>query len=275
MPTALDHLVETAQSIAAQQLPDGWQIQWCVWADGDDHADITRLTADVFPPTANPERRSPQVHVEMGNTSRHVGPAACRNIALAHATGELVRQLDADDLLLPGALASDITVMAESPELVWCASGTVNLYEDGTSEPWHDTPDPGIIKQGGLYDWFCDGAGIIEIHAATVCARTDAVRSFGGWAGLWPNEDTYVLLMLSELGSGVYRSEPSHVYRFWDGASTASFDADTIDIDPRIVDTANALHQYMKARRRWWAPRKQIVDSDGMLEHQGAVYPYT
>jgi glycosyltransferase involved in cell wall biosynthesis len=46
------------------------------------------------------------------------GPGVTRNVALTRATGELVRNLDHDDILLPGALAG-LIARFDDPEIGW------------------------------------------------------------------------------------------------------------------------------------------------------------
>jgi hypothetical protein len=252
-PLSLGHLAETARSVAAQRLPAGWQIEWCAWADGDSDEQLRGCLAGV--------RSVPGLAVLIGNTSRHMGPAACRNIALAHATGELVRQLDADDLLLPDAIADDIGQMSDLG-LAFCCSGTQNVDDSGEMWPWEGVPEEGYIERRQLYEWWAAGEGLAEIHNGTVCARTELLRLIGGWMDMWPNEDAAVLVMLGELGRGHYRRKHSHVYRFWDGSSTADFDVDTLAQDERLLSTAAAIRQRLAVWRRYCGDAQWAGASD-------------
>jgi hypothetical protein len=58
------------------------------------------------------------------------GPAVARQAALALARGELVQFLDADDLLLPGALADKVAALAAVPDAELCFD-TPRLHTEG------------------------------------------------------------------------------------------------------------------------------------------------
>src|SRR5687768_6367518 len=87
------HLLEAYRSLASQELPDGWAWEWLVQEDGR-----TGVARDVLPPD---ER---VVH----GSGRKGGVAITRNLALSRARGELVKNLDQDDVLTPGVLARDV-----------------------------------------------------------------------------------------------------------------------------------------------------------------------
>jgi glycosyltransferase involved in cell wall biosynthesis len=74
------------ESLAAQALPPGWDWQWLVQEDG-----ASAGARRVLP-------RDDRISVATG---RPFGPGVARTCALARADGELVKVLDADDLLTP------------------------------------------------------------------------------------------------------------------------------------------------------------------------------
>jgi len=246
LPSSSDHLLDCAKSINQLTIPPNWHIQWIVCADG-----TTEEAAPLKPPLID-IMQDAQTELIFHCTTRHVGTAAARNLALAFANGDLVRQLDADDLLFPDAIEKDILTL-QNDHFTYCASGTVNLYEDGEMVEWAGTPDSGPIPQHQLYDWWAHDTHIVEIHTGAVCARTNIVRAVGGWMGIWPNEDTGLLLMLSEMGLGTYRKDPSMVYRFWEGASTSDFFSDTLQENPAFNGSAAAVEQRILAWRQWQA----------------------
>jgi glycosyltransferase involved in cell wall biosynthesis len=82
------HLAEAIQSVLAQTLPPGEII---VVDDGS--TDASAAIAQSF---GAPVRVLAQPNL---------GPAAARNLGLAHATGDLLAFLDADDLWTPNKLA--------------------------------------------------------------------------------------------------------------------------------------------------------------------------
>jgi glycosyltransferase involved in cell wall biosynthesis len=81
---------ETLDSIAAQSYRD-FVVIVADDASADDTAAVARAAG-----------------ARVVATERNVGPAGARNTALAHATGELVAFLDADDLWLPQYLARQV-----------------------------------------------------------------------------------------------------------------------------------------------------------------------
>lgn len=270
-PDADDWLQDCGDSLANQKLPAGWQLQWMLWADEQIPSPETRRTADQI------SRSS--VQVCLGATGRRQGPAVARNLALYASAGQLARQLDADDALVgPTDIEQDIAHMIQHPQHVFRASRTINLYDDGQQHLW-GAPDPdghpipgtevpalGELPQGWVADQLLADNGVVNIHCGAVCFRSLAARACGGWIGIWPNEDTGLLLRLSEAGPGWYDPEhTSHLYRFWPGASTADFYADELDSDTRMIQSLAAIHNFIHTSRmqpswRWhpdmvsWTP---------------------
>ncbi|MDX6650826.1 MAG: hypothetical protein QOJ97_2777 [Solirubrobacteraceae bacterium] len=83
---------EALKSVADQTYDD-WEMIVADDASTDDTASI----AEAFDP-----------RVTVVRSERNVGPAGARNLALAHAQGELVALLDADDYLLPSFLERQV-----------------------------------------------------------------------------------------------------------------------------------------------------------------------
>ena len=90
---AAPHIESAIASVRAQTYSD-WEL--IVVDDGSHDATWELLQAAAGP------------HVRALRTERATGPAAARNLALAQATGELVAFLDADHLLLPRYLESQL-----------------------------------------------------------------------------------------------------------------------------------------------------------------------
>lgn len=272
-PQADDWLAECGESLAQQKLPAGWRLQWMLWTDGKEPSERTQRVADQT------ERAS--VAVRLGATGLHQGPAVARNLALYNSAGKLARQLDADDALVgPTDIEQDISHMLAHPDHVFRASRTVNVYPDGERMLWGqpgpdgqpvpgtEVPIAGELRQGWVADQLLDDDGVVNIHCGAVCFRTLAARACGGWLGIWPNEDTGLLLRLSEAGPGWYDPDHvSHLYRFWDGASTSDFYADELDSDTRMIQSwaavANLIHtSRMQPGWRWepsmadWEPEE-------------------
>ena len=90
----MQFLPEAYASLVDQAMPPGWTWQWLIQEDGSTGAARLQVPAD-------------DDRVSCG-TGRPLGPAIARTLAISRATGELIKVLDSDDVLAPGALARDI-----------------------------------------------------------------------------------------------------------------------------------------------------------------------
>src|SRR2546421_684431 len=113
---SVPYLLDAYESLIAQDLPAGWSWEWLLQEDGQ-----TGAVAAAIP-------HDPRISV---GSARPGGPGVTRTMAMARAQGELVRNLDADDMLLPGAIARDITVLTERPTVGWTTSRLLNWLPDG------------------------------------------------------------------------------------------------------------------------------------------------
>ncbi|MFI9380654.1 glycosyltransferase family 2 protein [Kutzneria sp. NPDC052558] len=197
-----DFLPSTGESVAAQQLPPGWELEWLVQEDGDD------------PHLAEIVEAVPQVRYHANGQQR--GIADTRNLALSRARGDLVRTLDSDDLLLPGALAGPIERFAEHPELHWVAARPRYLDRDGAWFTYFLLLPTGIVRPRLVGDYLMQHR-MCPLHCAGLTMRTASVRALGGWAANPRTEDIELLAALSELTPGYLEPEESWIYRMHDG----------------------------------------------------------
>ena len=100
------YLAEAIESVLAQTWPD---YELLVVDDGS--RDGSRELAQTYV-QAHPERVRLLRHP--GGVNR--GMSATRNLGLAHAQGDLVAFLDADDVWAPGKLAEQVAILDEQPE---------------------------------------------------------------------------------------------------------------------------------------------------------------
>jgi len=263
-PDADSWLPDCGQSLENQLMPDDWQLQWMLWTDGSTPSKHTLQTAH--------NAQQAGVLVSLGATGLHQGPAVARNLALYSCQGKLARQLDADDALVGDhAITQDIEHMQRYPHHVYRASRTINQYQDGMTHVWGapdedgipiagtEVPARGVLSTGWIADQLISNDGVVNIHCGAVCFRTLAARALGGWLGIWPNEDTGLIMRLSEAGPGWYDPDHiSHLYRFWEGASTADFFADELSQDSRIIQSWEAVTSLIHCSRMhdgWqWKP---------------------
>lgn len=217
-PATAQWLPEAHASIAAQELPDGWTVEWHVQCDSAD-PDDTHTVRDLVPDDP---------WVQFG-ASRRGGPATARTMALARTSGSLIKVLDADDVVTPGALSRDITAFSNR-WVGWAASRVLDLADDGTLTPHSDhDPADGRVKSGSAYAYWKQHEFGILVHPATLCVRRWLLFAVGGWMALPASEDTSLLLALDAVSDGWFTAEPGLHYRRWPqqmSASTAHYDRD-------------------------------------------------
>ncbi|MGI8334386.1 glycosyltransferase family 2 protein [Actinomadura scrupuli] len=239
------HLGEAYRSLVEQPLPEGWSWQWIVQEDGRSGKPASCLPAD------------PRISAGSG---RRGGAAIARTMALARATGTLIRALDADDLLPVGTLARDIETLQANPELGWCVSPCLDLLPDGTLVPGPYDPPPGPLPQGLLAEGFA--AGKLPVMGTTLTAHADLVRAVGGWPALPAYEDVALLLACEAVAAGWMNAEAGEIYRKHPRQST-KFSAYR-DPDEIAARTASILARTETLRRsRWqWAPSRMSVQAE-------------
>lgn len=97
------------------------------------------------------------------------GPGAARNRGIALSCGRWIMPLDADDTLLPEALASILAVLKKSDSIDLLVGGHVVLSESGSSVTRLPGPISDNPKRRVLSYLLCHGISIL--HGATVFAR--------------------------------------------------------------------------------------------------------
>ena len=201
-----EYLGETYKSLEAQVLPPGWDWEWLVQQDGPE-GDLTgQLPED--------DRICLRVSKRWG------GQALARNLALARATGALIKVLDADDVLTEGALRRDIATLDQHPDIAYTIARVLNYYPDGTTNRFPENPPPGRISRGTLLPYW-QRHGEPQVHPASLCVHRETLEALGGWMALSTSEDTALLLALNAVSTGYFIGEPGLLYRVWPGQTTA------------------------------------------------------
>jgi glycosyltransferase involved in cell wall biosynthesis len=203
---SVDFLADAYASIVKQDLPDGWTWEWLVQEDGETGEVANALPID--------ERIS-------DGEARRGGPGTARTIALGRSRGSLIKVLDVDDQLTPGALARDIEVLDGLPNIGWTVSGVLDLLEDGSTAPFHSDPPNGALDRGAVFEHWLSHDHHPPVHPATLCARRDLLNVLGGWMALPASEDTGLLVALSVISDGYFIAEPGMLYRIWPGQATS------------------------------------------------------
>ena len=194
-----EHLLAAYDSILQQEMPRGWTWQWAVQVDGDP-ADAV---ADILP-------ADPRVSVGGGRRS---GECSTRNLALARAAGELIKVLDADDMLPPGTLARDIAVLAAEPDVGWTTSRVLDLLPDGSTVGFDQDPPAGRLERGTVLAHWRAHNYRASVHPATLCIRRQLVMALGGWMALPGSGDTGLLLAANAITPGWFNAGTGLLYR--------------------------------------------------------------
>ncbi len=196
-PTA-EFLPEAIESVAVQELPPGWVLEWIFQEDGDKPG-----LAGFFESVEYAQHES---------NGAQLGVATTRNLALARATGDLVQVLDQDDILLPGALGTLIPLFEREP-IHWAIGQADDLMPSGQRVAWESAMPYGVLEPGAVNRWASEHGGNWPIHCANLMMRTSSVRALGGW-GAGPTDDDLILFAaLSELTPGYNVDAVTWLYR--------------------------------------------------------------
>ncbi|WP_228986583.1 MULTISPECIES: glycosyltransferase [unclassified Micromonospora] len=203
---SIEHLPGAYESLAKQDMPPGWDWQWLVQEDGQ-----TGALVDVLPD-------DPRISL---GTGRAGGPGVARTLALSRVSGQLIKVLDADDQLTPGALARDIAAFDAHPQIGWTTSRVLDLLPDGSTAGWDKDPAGGVIDRGAVLAFWQANDYRASVHPATLCLRRELVFALGGWMALPASEDTGLLLAANAVSEGYFTREYGLLYRKWPGQVTS------------------------------------------------------
>lgn len=186
------------------RLPDGWDVQWLVQEDGTTGRPLQALPAESW---ISPGR------------GKKGGAGATRTLALSRATGELVRTLDADDVIAPGGLARDIAALEEHPELGWCVSAGLDLLPDGSMVAGPYDPPEGPLTYETLLTAFDEDR--FPVMGQQLTARTALLLAVGAWPALPAWETVAVVLLCAAVSDGWMIKTPGGFYRKHPAQTTA------------------------------------------------------
>lgn len=188
-----EHLRVCADSVCRQQLPHGWRLEWIVQEDGDS-------------PSLTPELIDVPV-ADYRALGAHLGVAITRNLALSRCRGEFVQVLDADDVLMPDALARMVHAF-DDPTIHWAVGQADDLMPDGSRIAFPAALPYGRVAAGAVNRWSRDHEGAWPIHPAGLMVRTTTLRAIGGWYALPHGEDIAMLTALTEMADGWHQPPP-------------------------------------------------------------------
>lgn len=167
-------IVETLDSVYNQSYKD---IELIV--SDDCSTDNTRQVTDRWI-TTHKDRFIKVVHVK---TSKNLGISGNYNNALNYATGEWVKTLDSDDLLLPNCITDSLKVaMSNSSICIWFF-GWENIEQDGSlinREP-NQFPNSNVRQQFRHYLIYRP-----NLHSNTLFVKKDTLMSVGAFDERYP-----------------------------------------------------------------------------------------
>jgi hypothetical protein len=202
-----EFMAAACSSVLGQSMPAGWQWQWVVQEDGE---------ADNLARMLPPDPR-----ISLGRGRRRAGEPTTRNLCLSRASGDLIKVLDADDQLAPGALRRDIEALASQPDIGWATCRAVDLLPDGSTVGFDSDPAEGRIECGQVLEHWRTHDFRAQVHPATLCIRRELVFALGGWMALPASGDTGLLLAANAISPGYFTAETGLLYRKWPGQMTS------------------------------------------------------
>lgn len=200
-----DLLARAGESVATQQLPEGWRLEWVVQEDGPSPS--LAPVVERFPFARH------SAHGEQ------LGIATTRNLALTRVDGELVHVLDSDDELLPNAVSVAVEAFDAYPAVHWVAAQADDLLPDDSRRSFALEYPAGYVEPGKINEFTVE-RGEPPIHCAGLTMRTRTVRALGGWAANPRSEDSALFVALAELTPGYITSEVTWLHRLHTAQTT-------------------------------------------------------
>jgi hypothetical protein len=133
-PPHVSWLASCGDAVLSQALPAGWELEWCIQLD-----DGAEATID-----------DPRVRCAANNS--RLGAAQSRNLAIARSRGDVLMHLDADDVLLAGALGR-ILPLYDDATLDWVAVRVDDLVDGKVVAHPHELSgviEPGVVSAAWL-----------------------------------------------------------------------------------------------------------------------------
>ncbi len=143
---------------------------------------------------------------------------AARNLGLAHVSTPCVIFWDADDVMLPGTLASLESAIAADPSVVAYGQAIVE-NPAGSRFRWPRRWISSLLRWPRLFAIFNCVWSVYPATGATIM-RTDVVRSAGGYADNDTGDDWCLGVSLAFRGKLGWSERPGRLYRDHDGSIT-------------------------------------------------------
>ncbi|MEU3273536.1 glycosyltransferase [Saccharomonospora sp. NPDC006951] len=201
-----DHLTAAYESVKDQEMPSGWEWEWMLQEDGS-----SGVAKEILPDDGR---------IRFGQ-GRKGGVAITRNLALSAAKGQLVKNLDQDDILTDGVLSRDIRAIEGNDGVRWTTSRVLDLLPDGSLVGFDNDPEHGRLRTGVVVEHWREHNFRLPVHPTTMCIERKLAVALGGWMAVPGSDDTGLLTAASVVADGFFESEVGLHYRKWPGQESA------------------------------------------------------
>lgn len=253
-------LAEAVESVLAQRYP-----RWELLLVDDGSTDASAAIARGFA-----ARDSARVRLVENPARVNRGISGARNVALAHARGELIAFLDADDVYVPHKLARQVELIEAHP-CVSALYGSSRYWYGWTGRPADAARDhvpPLRVASGSVYDppallvaMLTRRATVPSINGLLV--RRDALTRVGGFEerfrGLFEDQVIYAKLLVG--GPVLAVDEWWDLYRQHDASCCAAAARDGSVREARLL-FLRWLEAYAEARALMTPALRRALDDE-------------
>lgn len=149
------------------------------------------------------------VRVDVIQLPFRAGAGGARTLGLDRCLSKWLTVLDADDLLPPDSLRSQLSALRAHPDARWCVGAGETLHNVLT---FHPHTLPAAVPAGHIAAITRDTGFLPTIPIAGVWRTNDVLR-LGAWPSLPRDEDTSLKLALTSVSAGVSVPQSVYVYR--------------------------------------------------------------
>ncbi|BCW98659.1 MAG: hypothetical protein KatS3mg024_1486 [Armatimonadota bacterium] len=233
-------VAEAVESILRQTTPD-WELIVVDDASTDDTPEVLRRFDDP--------------RISILRNDENSGPAVSRNRALQAAQGEYVAILDADDVALPQRLEKQVRFLDGHGEVSAVGSWAEKIDETGrVLEHWKTPIHPAQL------DFVMTHTCPLLHPSAT--ARTDAVRSIGGYDPAYPCAQDYDLWVRLALQGHGFACVPEILIRYRSSPGQIS----TARRAEQARYATRAAERYVEAKLGWAPGAPQMAAYRAILD---------
>lgn len=197
-----------------KQTYDNWELLLVDDGSTDKSTDIAKEYARRYPE---------KIFYLEHEVHQNKGMSASRNLGIAHAHGNLIAYVDADDVWLPEKLEKQVNTIQRNPEVGLVLNRTYLWYEDGSKDYEQIKLSPGVHAPGS---WFNNLIENLDNAGSTcgVLIRKDAISNAGGYEESFRGwfEDLVLWFKIGMRTAIYYDPECVSLYRLHSASSTGS-----------------------------------------------------